>query len=95
MAQEGFKRKLTAILSAEGIIDRTKDGKATISKGFYVSDRGKSWVENEKICNQWQSLGRSIKHCAPVFRNPEGTPDGLDEYLWITHLKLVTFSPVD
>ena len=83
------------VSSWEGIIDRTKDGKATISRGFFYSENGKSWVENDKLCNQWQTLRRGIKHCAPVFRNPEGTPDGLDEYLWITDRNFITFSPVD
>jgi hypothetical protein len=87
-----FGRKVSG---SEGIIDRTKDGKATISRGFFDSENGTSRVEGDMLCNQWQTLGRGIKNCAPVFRNPEGTPDGLDEYLWITDLKFITFSPVD
>lgn len=83
------------VSSWEGIINRTKDGKATISIGFIDSESGKSWVEDDKLCNQWQTFRRGIKHCAPVFRNPEGTPDGLDEYLWITDRDFITFSPVD
>jgi hypothetical protein len=80
---------------SEGIIDRTKDGKAAISKGFFDSEQGTSWVDSDMLCNQWQTLRRGIKHCAPVFRNPKGTPDGLDEYLWITDRNFITFSPVD
>ncbi len=87
-----FGRKVS---SWEGIINRAKDGKATISIGFFDSENGKSWVEADKLCNQWQTLRRGIKHCAPVFHNPEGTPDGLDEYLWLTDYKFVTFSPVN
>jgi len=87
-----FGRKVSSL---EGIINRTKDGKATISKGFFDSENGKSWVEGDKLCNQWQTHRRGIKHCGPVFRNPEGTPDGLDEYLWITDLYFIPFSPVD
>jgi hypothetical protein len=87
-----FGRKVS---SSEGIIDRTKDREATISRGFFDSEHAASWVEGDMLCNQWQTLGRGIKNCAPVFRNPEGTPDGLDEYLWITDLKFITFSPMD
>ncbi len=83
------------VSSWEGIIDLTKDGKATISIGFLEPENGKSWVEGDKLCNQWQTFKRGIKHCAPVFRNPEGTPGGLDEYLWITDYRFVTFSPMD
>jgi TolB-like protein len=87
-----FGRKVS---SWEGIINRTKDGKATISIGFIDSESGKSWVEDDKLCNQWQTFRRGIKHCAPVFRNPGGTPDRLDEYLWITDRDFITFSPMD
>lgn len=80
---------------SDGIIDRTKDGKATISRGFSDSESGTSWVEGDMLCNQWQNLMKGLKDCAPVFRNPEGTPDGLDEYLWITDYGFVAFSPVD
>jgi hypothetical protein len=42
-----------------------KDGKATISRGFFDSEHGTSWVEGDMLCNQWQTLGRGIKNCAP------------------------------
>jgi TolB-like protein/class 3 adenylate cyclase/Flp pilus assembly protein TadD len=87
-----FGRK---VLSIDGIIDRNKDGKATIGQSFSDSESGTSWVEDDMLCNQWQNLFKGLKNCAPVFRNPEGTPDGLDEYLWITDYKFVPFSPLD
>jgi len=87
-----FGRK---VAGSDGIIDRTKDGKATLHRGFSDSENGTSWVEADMLCNQWQTLMKGLKECAPVFRNPEGMPDGLDEYLWITDYKFVPFSPVD
>lgn len=87
-----FGRK---VAGPQGVIDRTKDGIATLQRDFFDSESGASWIEADMLCNQWQTHMRGLKECGPVFRNPEGTPDGLDEYIWITDYKFIPFSPVD
>ena len=80
---------------SDGFIDRAKDGKATLQRGVNSSESGTSWIQDDMLCNQWQTYMQGLKYCAPVFRNPEGTPESLDEYITITDYGFVTFSPVD
>ena len=61
-------------------IDRTIDGKATYECGE-LSDTGKSWIENNMLCNQWKELYGGIKDCMPVFKNPEPRPGKEEEYI--------------
>jgi TolB-like protein/Flp pilus assembly protein TadD len=78
---------------------RTKDGKATWRAGpddyHGQDDSGISWVEGDMLCNQWQMNMFGMKHCMPVFPNPEGTPEMKNEYIGIPDFMFVTFSPVD
>lgn len=78
----------------EWSIKRTKDGKASYRRGE-VSDTGKSWIEDDRLCNQWQNLYGGYRDCAPVFRNPEGTSENKDEYIGISAYGFVPFSLVD
>jgi len=61
-------------------IKRGKDGKATIRDGD-DSDTGKSWVEEDMLCDQWENFYEGLKDCWVVYRNPEGTPENYDKYL--------------
>lgn len=77
-------------------ITRTKDGEATFRGG--VSDtsyNGASWIEGDKLCNQWPNRNRGRKICFPVFRNPEGSPEKKDEYMAKLDDGLALFSPID
>jgi len=77
-------------------ITRTKDGKATfrggVSGGSY---EGTSWIEGNKLCNQWPERHSGRKICFPVFWNPEGSPEKKDEYMARLDYGLSLFSPVD
>jgi TolB-like protein/class 3 adenylate cyclase/Flp pilus assembly protein TadD len=101
-----FGRK---VASLQGLIERTKDGIAycrqcipTIDRVFSAatfSDTGKSWIEDDMLCDQWQKWLQRQKICSPVFRNPEGKPERFDEYLSIPGLGesfgIIPWSPVD
>ncbi len=101
-----FGRK---VASTRGLIERTKDGNAYCRKCFSAiqsgwtaptfSDTGKSWIEDDMFCDQWQTLFQGQKICYPVFRNPEGKPERFDEYLSIPGLGesfgIIPWSPVD
>jgi Flp pilus assembly protein TadD len=44
------------------------------------SDNGKSWVEGDLICRQFQKRYWGLEYCGIVYRNPGGTYEGKDEY---------------
>ena len=85
-------------------IERAKDGKASYRgpRGYVkgkpsveISDAGKSWIEGDRLCNQWENLYGGYRDCFPVFKNPEGTPEKKDEYIGTASYGPVTFSPAD
>ena len=87
-------------------IKRNKDGKATYRgpKGYVkgevtdveeISDSGKSWVERNRIYNQWANLFGGLEDCFPVYKNQDGTPEKKDEYVGVTVYGFVPFSITD
>jgi TolB-like protein len=101
-----FGRKMAG---SEGLIERAKDGTAYCHqciKEFGLTrsvltfrDTGKSWIEDDMLCDQWQTRYQGQKICSPVFRNPDGKLERFDEYLSIPGLGesfgIITWSPVD
>jgi TolB-like protein len=49
--------------------------------GEITSDTGRSRIEGDLICNQYQKRLWGIENCGTVFRNPGGTYEGKDEYI--------------
>jgi hypothetical protein len=76
------------------LTERSKDGKATIRDGDR-SDTGKSWIEEDMLCDQWDNLYESLKDCWVIYRNPEGTPKKNDEYLGAPGYGIYPFSQVE
>lgn len=74
-------------------IERSKDGNAKILDGDR-SDTGKSWIEEDMLCDQWDNLYESLKDYWVVYRNPEGTPEKNDEYLGAPGYGIYPFSLV-
>jgi hypothetical protein len=92
-----FGRKVTGFTLASGKqwwVERSKDGKATIRDGD-DSDTGKSWTEEDMLCDQWDNLYEGLKDCWVVYRNPEGTPEKNDEYLGAPGYGIYPFSQVE
>jgi TolB-like protein/Flp pilus assembly protein TadD len=87
-----FGRK---IIGLEGLFERSNDGRATYRGHITGSDKGQSWIENDLLCDKWQERYGGYKICYPVFRNPEGKSENQDEYLYITDLRIFSFSTVD
>jgi adenylate cyclase len=75
-------------------IKRSKDGNATI-RIQEESDSGKSWIENDMVCDQWNRLFEGLTDCWPIYRNPEGRPDKSDEYLGVPDYGFYPFSLVE
>ncbi len=70
-----------------------KDGKTTLSGD--PSDSGTTWIEGDMVWRQLQKGLFGRKTCYTLFRNPEGTPEMKNEYLWFGDLNAGGFSPVD
>ena len=60
-----------------------------------VTHKGKSWVDGDTLCYQFESLYEGIKYCAEIYKNPEGNKDALNEYLSLTDFWLYPFSIIE
>jgi hypothetical protein len=92
-----FGRKVAGsniITGKQWWVERSKDGKATIRDGDR-SDTGKSWIEEDMLCDQWDNLYEGLKDCWVVYRNPEGSAEKNDEYLGAPGYGIYPFSPVE
>ena len=58
------------------------------------SDRGKSRIEGDMICHQFQKLYWGLEFCGTVFRNPKGTNESKDEYFFCNDIGFEPFSLV-
>jgi len=58
------------------------------------SDRGKSWIEGDMICHQFQKSYWGLEFCGTVFRNPKGTNESKDEYFFCNDIGFKAFSLV-
>ncbi len=83
--------------TSDGFVHRTMDGKATWRGYGGKTDKGKSWVEGDLLCDQWQERYKGYKNCYPVFRNPEGSKsyEFRNEYLSVTDFGIIAWSPMD
>jgi hypothetical protein len=89
-------RKVTGIELATGKqwwVERSDNGYATIREGD-KSDTGKSWVEDDMLCDQWDNFYENLKDCWVVYRNSEGAPKDNDEYLGAPGYGIYPFSLV-
>jgi hypothetical protein len=75
----------------EWSIKRGKDGSASYRKGK-IFDTGKSWIEEDRLCNQWQNLYGGYRDCAPIFMNPEGMSNKKEQYIGISAYGFVPFA---
>ena len=56
------------------------------------SDRGKSRIEGDMICHQFQKSYWGLEFCGTVFRNPKGTNESKDEYFFCNDIGFKPFS---
>jgi tetratricopeptide (TPR) repeat protein len=92
-----FGRKVSGsnmITGQQWWIERSEDGKATLRDGD-KSDTGKSWIEEDMLCDRWDNLLENLKDCWVIYRNSEGTPEKNDEYLGAPGYGIYPFSLVE
>ena len=56
------------------------------------SDIGKSRIDGDMICWQYQKRLWGVDYCGTLFRYPGGTYEGKDEYFWCSDFGFSTFS---
>jgi len=79
-------------------IERTKDGKATWTVPFNSlehEDFGRSWIEDDMLCDQWEIHFFGTKHCMSIFRNPEGTANRMNEYIAVSDSNFIQMALVE
>jgi tetratricopeptide (TPR) repeat protein len=76
-------------------IERAQDGEAKFWYGSKFLGSGKSWVEGDDLCNQWEKVFGGVKYCMDAYRNPEGTPEQKNDYFLITDYGMFGCSPED
>ena len=74
-------------------IDFKKNGEFTW-RGANSSDSGKSRIEGDMFCTQYQKNWWGLENCSTVFKNPSGRPETKDEYFFASDIGFRTFSPV-
>ena len=93
-----FGRKVVGVeegIGSGGWFERSLDGQATYRGLIGGFDSGKSWIEGDMLCDQWQERFGGDKTCYPVFRNPKGEPEKQNEYLIMYSWSIFSFSVVD
>jgi hypothetical protein len=83
------------VLDGEWSIDCKKNGEFIYrGPGPNFSDTGKTRIEGNTMCMQFQKNFGGIEFCMTVFRNPGGTSKGKEEYFWCSDFGFSTFSLV-
>jgi hypothetical protein len=96
-----FGSRITGINLDDGQqwwVDRKKYGEFTWrGPSTFVgpsSDNGKSRIESDIVCTQFQKSYWGLEYCGTVFRNPRGTYEGKDEYFFCKDIGFLPFSLV-
>ncbi len=88
----------TILKKSSFYIERKVDGKAIWTvplSSLDHEDSGKSWIEDDMLCDQWNIHFFGLKHCMSVFRNPEGGADKKNEYIAVTDSEFIPIGLVE
>jgi len=70
------------------------DGKLP-TQGAWGTENGSYWIEDNRICWNWQIFNQVQGGCGFVYRNPIGTVEEKNEYEWIGQFGIYPFSVED
>jgi TolB-like protein/class 3 adenylate cyclase/lipoprotein NlpI len=65
------------------------------TEGVWGSESGSYWIEEYRICFNWQVPIQGQDGCGFVYRIPKGTAEEMNEYEWVSHSGVYPFSLVD
>jgi len=74
---------------------KSDEGEFVYHHHYGKTYKGKSWVDGDTLCYQFESLYDGIKYCAEIYKNPEGNKDELSEYLFLTDFYIYPFSIIE
>jgi TolB-like protein/lipoprotein NlpI len=80
--------------SGRWLIIFAKDGKLH-TEGIWGSENGSYWIEEYRICFNWQVPIQGQDGCGFVYRIPKGTAEEMNEYEWVSKSGVYPFSLVD
>jgi TolB-like protein/Flp pilus assembly protein TadD len=69
----------------------TKDGRVEYMRSEFY-DTGKSWIEGDSVFYQYETRFEGRKISSEVYRNPDGTPENMNEYFFIHDNGISPFS---
>jgi len=85
---------IATALGYEWQISFTEDGKANWQTSS-DSTSGTYWIEGNQLWIQWKYMYEGLKWSSDIYRNPGGTADMKNEYLYITDWFIRSFSVVE
>jgi len=68
-----------------------KNGKFEITDPL-GTEKGTVWVEGDSLCYQYETRYHGIKHCADIYKNPEGDGMLMNEYFSLYDFWVFPFS---
>jgi adenylate cyclase len=72
-----------------------KDGAVTLRPlGLGELDTGKSWLEDDTVCFQFQKAFSGMAYCSTIFKNQRGSPATRNEYIGFNDMGWILFSRV-
>jgi len=79
------------IFDAEWSVSTNEDGDSVYNRFFSIYE-GKSWIEGDTVCSQYELLYDGLKHCSEVYKIPEGDNLTYSEYFLLNDFYLYSFS---
>jgi TolB-like protein len=73
-------------------IYRSEGGEIESSKYYGGTDKGKSWIKDNEICDQYEFRYSAIKYCGDIYRNKKGDEKTISEYLFVTDFGIIPFT---
>jgi len=92
----GHKVTGTSPLTGEQFwLEWNRDGELNWIRGE-LRDKGKSWIEGDVIFMQLEKMTGGLFWTNTTFRNPDGTKEKRNQYIWVDPTRNITyFSPAD
>ena len=69
-----------------------KDGETEYANKYFGVHQGKSWIEGDTVCSQYESLYDGLEYCSEVYKIPEGDNIKSSEYLILNDFMLSPIS---
>ena len=76
-------------------VNTNQNGEAEYANKYYGNHKGKSWIEGDTVCNQYESLFDGLKYCSEIYKTSEGDSMTSSKYLLLTDFMLSSFSIVE